>query len=84
MKTWIYKGQRKANTYLYITRDGDFSLVPDALMNLLGEMELVVKVDLAQKTKLALADINEVREKLGSDGFYLQLPPGDHKVEKLC
>ncbi|NKB63148.1 MAG: hypothetical protein GKR95_25615 [Gammaproteobacteria bacterium] len=84
MQTWIYKGNRKANTYLYVTRKDDFKLVPDALLNLIGETQLVVSVNLATKTRLAQANIDDVVEQLKRDGYFLQLPPGDQKVEKLC
>ena len=84
MQTWIYKGSRKADTYLYITREDDFSAVPDALMNLLGETQLVVNIDLSTKTKLAQVSIDDVRNQLENEGYFLQLPPGDRKVERLC
>ena len=84
MQTWIYKGCRKANTYLYVARENDFTRVPDALIQLLGDMEFVIEVDLSQKKRLALADITEVKAQLVRDGYYLQMPPGDHKPEKVC
>ena len=84
MKCWIYKGHKKANTYLYVTEKDNFSAVPESLLQLLGELKLVIHVDLAEKKKLALADIDQVRGKLQTDNYFLQMPPGDLKVEKLC
>ncbi|NKB75857.1 MAG: hypothetical protein GKR96_02155 [Gammaproteobacteria bacterium] len=84
MQTWIYKGSRKTNTYLYITQKDDFSLVPDALINLIGETQFVMSVNLATKSRLALVDIKDVINQLKSDGYFLQLPPGDQKVERIC
>ena len=84
MQCWIYKGTRKANTYLYVVEKDKFDLIPDALINLLGDLSLVVGVDLSQKQKLAQADINQVKEQLTQLGYFLQMPPGDQKVEKAC
>jgi len=46
-------------------------------------------MNLANKDKLALADINKVKDNLNKQGFYLQLPPpkenllSQHKEEML-
>ncbi len=71
----IYRSSKKAETYLFVNNRGDFSSVPDALMSVFGTPTLVTVINLAQKDKLALADINLVREKLEDQGYYLQLPP---------
>ena len=76
MKCAIYKSSRKPNTYLYVERADDFSRVPAGLISLLGKLEFVMTLDLAQR-KLAQADPTEVCEQLKVRGFYLQLPPGD-------
>ena len=82
MQCFVYKGDRKADTYLYITREGDFSDVPQTLLKLMGELEFVLSVDLAQRDKLAQADIETVSVQLKSQGYFVQLPPSDH-IEKL-
>ena len=84
MQTWIYKGNRKANTYLFIENDNDFSRIPEVLLQLMGELQFVVSVNLANRKHLAQADIKEVRQKLSEQGYYIQMPPGDLKPEKLC
>jgi len=84
MRTWVYKGSRKANTYLFIDRQDDFSRVPPVLLELMGEISLVIDLNLATREKLAQADINDVRQKLAEQGYFIQMPPGDHKVEKIC
>ena len=76
MKCAIYKSSRKSNTYLYVERENEFRRVPAALMSLLGKLELVMTLDLAER-KLAQADPAEVCEQLKAQGYYLQLPPGD-------
>ena len=77
MKTWVYKSARRANTYLYVDREDDFSRVPSTLLDLMGSLDLVLEVDLATRDKLAQADIDEVRSLLAERGFYIQMPPGE-------
>ena len=77
MKCAIYKSNRKANTYLYVEKENDFTRVPSALMTLLGRLELVMTLDLTPQSKLAQADPAEVCNQLKTQGYYLQLPPSD-------
>ena len=84
MHAWIYKGSRKANTYLYITEQDNFDAVPDGLLALLGELEFVLNVELTAERKLAQADAGEVRRQLENEGFSLQLPPGDEEGVRPC
>lgn len=71
----IYKSSKKAQTYLFVNKRDEFSDVPDALMTVFGKPTLVTVMNLAQKEKLALADITKVKESLLDKGYYLQLPP---------
>ena len=40
-------------------------------------------VDLDKREKLALANIKEVKAKLESDGYYLQMPPTQDELAQL-
>lgn len=73
----IYKGNRKADSYLYIKNKDDFSEVPTALLDMLGTLEFIMDLDLASRGKLAYVDIAEVCRLLDEQGFFLQLPPGE-------
>ena len=84
MHTWIYKGNRKEHTYLFVTEKDNFNLVPDALLVLLGPLELVLHVELTAERRLAQADAHEVRLQLETEGFFLQMPPGDKSREMPC
>ncbi|WP_318465844.1 YcgL domain-containing protein [Photobacterium leiognathi] len=70
----IYKSLKKDNTYLYINKKGDFSDVPEALMTTFGKPQFVMVLKLDGR-KLALADVEKVKEALKTVGFYLQVPP---------
>ncbi len=75
MKCVIYKGKRKADTFLYIERLDDFERVPDSLLELLGELQQVMQLTLSASKPLANADVEEVMQLLESQGYYLQMPP---------
>lgn len=75
MQCAIYKSNRRLDTYLYIEREDDFSRVPESLLQLLGQLELVMTLDLHPERTLAQADPAQVREQLRAQGFYLQMPP---------
>lgn len=78
----IYKSPKKAQTYLFIKQRDNFSEVPEALMAMFGTPTLVTIINLDNKDKLAMSDINKVRENLDSKGFYLQLPPPQEDLLK--
>jgi len=71
----IYRSTKKPQTYLFIKQRDNFSDVPEALMSLFGTPTLVTMINLANKEKLALADLDTVKENLENPGYYLQLPP---------
>lgn len=71
----IYRSTKKAQTYLFIKQRDNFTDVPEALMSIFGTPTLVTIVNLATKEKLALADLDTVKENLENQGYYLQLPP---------
>lgn len=74
----IYKGSRKPESFLYIERLDDFERVPEALLKMFGDLELLMELDLGSRSRLANADIEEVKRLLAEQGFYLQMPPDIH------
>ena len=76
----IYKGRRKPEAYLYIEHADDFSRVPEALLGMFGELELVMELDLGSRERLVYADIEEVKRLLIEQGYFLQLPPDKHAL----
>ena len=71
----IYKGHKKIDHYLYVEKEDDFSRVPEALLNILGNLKLVMTLELSSDRTLAQADINQVRDSLRDQGYYFQMPP---------
>lgn len=78
----VYRSSKKELTYLFVTKRDDFSQVPEPLLKTFGTPTLVTMVNLDKKDKLAMADINKVKENLTSQGFYLQLPPPQESLLK--
>ena len=77
MQCAIYKSNKKAETYLYVLGEGNFSRVPQDLLRLLGRLDLVMTLELTPHRTLARADPEQVRQQLETRGYYLQLPPSD-------
>ena len=77
MQCAIYKSNKKADTYLYVQEEGNFSRVPQDLLRLLGRLDLVMTLELTPDRTLAWADPEQVRQQLETQGYYLQLPPSD-------
>ncbi len=75
MNCTIYKGSKKADHYLYIEREGDFDPVPQHLLELLGELSLVMSIELSEKRRLVQADVKKVMQSLMEQGYYFQVPP---------
>lgn len=75
MNCAIYKGSKKDAHYLYIEREDDFARVPDNLLEILGELSLVMSLELSAERKLMQADVRQVMQALSEQGYYFQIPP---------
>lgn len=71
----VYKSSKKADTYLYLPKRDDFSLVPKALIEMFGKPIFVMLVPLMKRSSVALIDSKKLQAELEQHGFYLQIPP---------
>lgn len=71
----IYRSAKKAETYLYLADELDFTDLPVALQESFGTPALVMNLKLSADRKLARVDVDKVLESLVEKGYYLQLPP---------
>ena len=78
MKCFIYRATRKQETYIYLSSKDQFDHLPENLLALLGRLEFAMELDLASINTLANADLEDVKMKVRSEGYYLQLPPEQH------
>lgn len=76
MHAYVYKSQRKADTYLYLAERDAFDRLPETLRLQLGALRFVLEVALTPERRLAQADPALVRANLTRHGFYVQRPPG--------
>ncbi|WP_413738716.1 YcgL domain-containing protein [Sodalis sp. RH21] len=79
----IYRSTKQDQAYLYIEKKDDFSRVPPDLMARFGKPVLAMLFPLNGSKKLVAADINNVKQSLKDQGFYLQLPPPIENLMKL-
>lgn len=75
MQAYVYKSQRKPDTYIYLARRDDFDALPAELGATLAPYAFVLEVALTPERRLAQADAALVRANLAERGFHLQLPP---------
>ncbi len=77
LRCWVYKGARRGETYLYLAEENGFDAAPKALIEKMGELVLVMELELFPGRKLTRANAAEVMRSLKRKGYYLQLPPAD-------
>ncbi len=75
LTVWIYKGTRRAETYLYVPEENDFQRVPQDLLDALGTLELVMELELDEGRRLARVDAKEIMKGVSQVGYFLQLAP---------
>jgi uncharacterized protein YcgL (UPF0745 family) len=71
----VYRSDKKAETYLYLSDNMEFDDLPAELRERFGEPAFVLRLELSAERKLARVDVASVLESLAEQGFYLQLPP---------
>ena len=78
MQSFVYASQRKTGSYLWLAQRDTFGLLPESLVELLGELCFVMEVTLDAARKLPIEDIAQVRSHLRTQGWHLQLPPPEN------
>lgn len=84
MICYVYKGGNRDDHYLYIPYEIENQevTVPDSLLEMLGELALVVEFELYAERKLPQADAQQVIADIEEQGFYLQMPKRDMRAEE--
>ena len=75
MHAYVYKSQRKDETYVYLAERDAFTRLPEPLRSQLGSLQFVLEVALTPERRLARGDAAVVRENLAARGFHIQFPP---------
>ena len=76
----IYKGDNKANTFLFIEQKDEFARLPETLLQLLGKLTFIMELELTPNRALAQANPRDVLEHLESQGYYIQMPPSQGHI----
>ncbi len=71
----VYRSPKKADTYLFVPEEDDFSAVPEVLLKSFGRPEKVMQLELTEDKKLARNNVRTIMEDLDRQGFHLQMPP---------
>lgn len=74
MHAYVYKSQRKADTYVYLAARDAFDALPDAVRTQLGTLTFVLDVAVTPDRRFARQDAATLRERLQTQGFHLQFP----------
>ena len=75
MQAYVYKSQRKADTFVYLAKRDHFECIPESLRTPLGDLSFVLEAALTAERKLARENVETVRQNLAAHGFHLQFPP---------
>ena len=75
LTVWIYKGSRRAETYLYVPEADNFERVPEGLLEAMGRLELVMELEIDAERRLARVHARDVIRSVAKVGYFLQLPP---------
>ncbi len=71
----VYRSSRTRYTYVFVREDLDLGDLPVELVDLLGEPEAIMELDLDEREALAKEDIDKVRRNVRDPGYHVQLPP---------
>lgn len=74
MQCYVYRSERKNDTYVYMKASVETTELPESVTQFMGDLTKVLEVDLSKK-KLANANVEQVMAAIETQGFYLQLPP---------
>lgn len=84
MQCYVYKGDKKEDSYLYLNYEFDADHVPSefpaAILRMMGALSLVVAFDLQPNRVMPQAEAPKVLADLESQGYYLQLQKRDMKA----
>lgn len=70
---YIYRSDRKADYYLYLSEKDQFDEVPAELLKLLGQLEYSFSFELTPGKTLAKENAAEVYQNLHDQGYHLQI-----------
>lgn len=83
MRCYVYRSEKRADTYVYLREEGAFELLPEALRTGLLPLVATLSFELTEDRRLAREDAAVVRANLRDRGFHVQLPPPTHRLPDM-
>jgi len=75
MECSIYKGKRNPDHYIFLPADTSISDIPANILQMMGELTLVMNLNITKDTILAQSDPVNVLAMINEKGFFIQIPP---------
>jgi len=75
MECSIYKGKRNPDHYIFLPADTSINDIPENIQQMMGELTLVMNLDITTDTVLAQSDPVNVLSMIDEKGFFIQIPP---------
>lgn len=83
MRCYVYRSEKRADTYVYLREEGAFELLPESLRASLLPLVAALSFELTEERPLAREDSAVVRANLRDLGFHVQLPPPTHSLPDM-
>lgn len=78
MECAVYKSLKKDETYVFIPTKKPLSDLPEELLKMLGQAEMVMTLTLTPDKKMARGDATAILQSIEKQGFHLQMPVKPH------
>ncbi len=78
MECAVYKSLKKNETYVFIPTKTPLSELPDDLLKILGQAEMIMTLKLTPEKKMARGTAAAVMKSIEEHGFHLQMPEKTH------
>jgi uncharacterized protein YcgL (UPF0745 family) len=83
MRCYVYRSEKRADTYVYLREEGAFELLPETLRAGLLPLVPALSFELTEDRRLAREDAAVVRANLVERGFHVQLPPPTDRLPDM-
>ena len=71
----VYRCAKKEGMYIYLDKARGLDVLPEALKQRAGKMEVAMTLVITPEKNLARAKAEDVLTAIDNQGFYLQMPP---------
>ena len=70
----VYKSQKKDETYVFIPTTTSLTDLPEDLLKVLGQTEMIMNLKLTAEKKMARGTAAAIMKSIEEQGFHLQMP----------